>query len=175
MNYMCVQHYLKTKHLKVYSLIRSYIHICPWNHHHDQESEDIRPQIFLVPLCDFLPLPPPCLTTSHLQAKINLLSVSPDCIFWNFIWTKSHSIFFFEGGSLASLTQHNGNLCWDLLMWLVSIVHCFYLLSSKHSILWIWIFLPQVVSAFTCGKTFRLLGFGYYRHSYFVRFCSLYG
>lgn len=107
--------------------------------------------------------------------KIHLLSVTLDCIFWNFIWTKSHSIFFFEGGSLASFTQHNGNWCWDLLMWLVSIVHCFLLLSSKHSIVWIWILLPQVVSAFTCRKTFRLLDFGYYRHSYFVRFCSLYG
>lgn len=169
-NRLCIHCYLKRalwsigwhiKHLKVYNLIRFNLRKYLWNIHHNQEREEIRRKSFLAPPWHLASHP--YLPSTHLQANINVLSASLVCILCDFIWMKLYIILFLEGGSLASFTRYGGNLCWNLLLRLISIVHCFLLLKGKHFVIWICIFLPQVASLSTCRKTFRLLDFRYYR------------
>lgn len=117
---------------------------------HSPQSREGRNQTQKIPccLCDILPLTPTCPST-HLQANINLLSATLVSIFCDFIWMKSYIILCFEGGSLASFTQYGGNLCWNLFLWLILMVHCFLLLKGKHFVIWICVFLPQVASLST--------------------------
>lgn len=121
----------------------------------------IRPSSFSCCLWFLTPGPylPP-----YLQTSLSLLSVSRlVCIFWSCMWLKSYNVFILWGRECAFFTKHNGNLILRFIH--VSRVHCFLLLSTKLST--VWIFQTQVVDLFTCRKTFKLLAaLGYYRYNF---------